>query len=396
MRQIQTFTVEQNRRWAIRFVVFLGIVSLFADMTYEGARSITGPFLQTLAASATVVGIVAGFGELVAYSLRWFSGRITDRSGEYWPITILGYVLNLFSVPLLALAGNWPFAALLMILERTGKAIRNPARDAMLSHAASATGRGWGFGLHEAMDQTGALVGPLIVALVLYLRRGDYRAGFAWLALPAVLALATLLAARSQYKNPRDLEVGLSQVEHGFGSSSFWWYTIAVGLIAAAYADFPLIAFHLSKQSTFATSSIPLLYSLGMGSAAVAALAFGKLLDRAGFWTAILGALLGLPFAPLVFLGSSGFVIVGMVAWGLGLGLQESALRAVLGLMVSPHRRASAYGVFDTVFGVFWFAGSAIMGLLYDHSINDLVLFSVVSQAVAAILLVRFRRLRIA
>jgi MFS family permease len=394
MSSSETITVEQNRRWAFRFVLFLGVVSLFADMTYEGARSITGPFLQKLGASATVVGIVAGFGELVAYSLRWFSGRITDKSGEYWPITIFGYLLNLFSVPLLALAGKWPLAALLMILERTGKAIRNPARDAMLSHAATATGRGWGFGLHEAMDQAGALVGPLIVALVLYLRRGDYRAGFAWLALPAVLSLVTLLAARSQYKNPRDLEVGLAHVDRGFGSSSFWWYTIAVGLIAAAYADFPLIAFHLSKHSSFASSSIPLLYSLGMGSAAVAALAFGKLLDRAGFWTAVLGTLVGLSFAPLVFLGGSGLVIVGMVAWGLGLGLQESALRAVLGLMVSPDRRASAYGMFDTGFGIFWFVGSAIMGLLYDHSIRDLVWFSVVSQAVAAILLLRFRKLR--
>jgi len=392
----ETSTVEQNRRWAFRFVVFLGVVSLFADMTYEGARSITGPFLQKLGASATVVGIVAGFGELVAYGLRWFSGRITDKSGEYWPITIFGYLLNLFSVPLLALAGNWPVAALFMILERTGKAIRNPARDAMLSHAASSTGRGWGFGLHEAMDQAGALAGPLIVALVLYLRRGDYRAGFAWLALPALLSLATLLAARSQYRNPHDLEVGLSHVDRGFASSGFWSYTIAVGLIAAGYADFPLIAFHLSNHSTFASSSIPLLYSLGMGSAALTALAFGRLLDRAGFWTAVMGSLLALSFAPLVFLGSRALVTVGLVAWGLGLGLQESALRAVLGLMVWPDRRASAYGVFDTVFGVFWFAGSAIMGLLYDRSILDLVWFSVASQAVAAILLVRFRSLRTA
>ena len=366
-----TVTIDQGRRWAFRFVIFLGVVSLFADMTYEGARSITGPFLQSLGASATVVGVVAGFGELVAYGLRWFSGRITDRTGEYWPITIFGYALNLFSVPLLALAGNWPLAALFMILERTGKATRNPARDAMLSHAASATGRGWGFGLHEAMDQTGALLGPLIVVLVLYLRHGDYRLGFAWLLLPALCALATLLAARAQYKNPRDLEVKLAHVERDFSSRTFWWYAVAVGCIAAGYADFPLIAFHFARHAMFTGSSIPLLYALGMGSAAVAALAFGHLMDRAGFWTAIAGVPLGLCFAPLVFLGDKRLAIVGIIAWGLGLGLQESALRAVVGYLVPQNRRASAYGVFDTVFGLFWFGGSAIMGVRYVSRGDD-------------------------
>jgi MFS family permease len=388
--------IEQGRRWAFRFVIFLGIVSLFADMTYEGARSITGPFLQQLGASATVVGVVAGFGELVAYGLRWFSGRITDRTGEYWPITIFGYALNLFAVPLLALAGNWRIAALLMILERTGKAIRNPARDAMLSHAASATGRGWGFGLHEAMDQTGALLGPLIVALSLHFHHAGYRGAFAWLMLPAICSLATLLAAEAQYRNPRDLEIKLAHVRTDFGSHDFWWYTVAVGIIAAAFADFPLIAFHLAKHSLFSADAIPLLYALAMGSAAVAALLFGHLLDRAGFWTAIAGVPLGLAFAPLVFFGDRKMVIAGVVAWGFGLGLQESALRAMIGLMVPADRRASAYGVFDTVFGLLWFAGSAVMGFLYDRSIAGLVWFSIAAQMLALILLLRFSRLRTA
>lgn len=394
MNSVSGFS-DGSRRWAFRFVVFLGVVSLFADMTYEGARSVTGPFLQKLGATGTVVGIVAGFGELVAYGLRLFSGRITDKTGQYWPITILGYLFNLFAVPLLALAGNWPLAALLIILERTGKAIRNPARDAMLSHAASATGRGWGFGLHEAMDQTGALLGPLIVALVLHFKTGDYRAAFAWLVLPALLSLTTLMLARSQYKNPRDLEVELAHVVPELALNHFWWYAIAVGLIAAAYTDFPLIAFHLSKNAIFGSSAIPLLYALGMGAAAVSALLFGRLLDRLGFWTSVIGVVIGLAFSPLVFLGQKELVIVGMIAWGIGLGLQESALRAVVGSMVATHRRASAYGMFDTVFGIFWFAGSAIMGVLYDRSVTQLVSFSIGLQGLAAVLLIRFRNLRV-
>ena len=157
---------------ALKFVVLLGVVSLFADMTYEGARSITGPYLAILGASATAVGIVAGFGELIGYALRLVSGYISDRTGKYWTVTLFGYFINLLAVPLLALAGSWEVAAFLMITERMGKAIRNPSRDAMLSHATQSIGRGWGFGLHEAMDQIGAILGPLIVATVLYLNGG--------------------------------------------------------------------------------------------------------------------------------------------------------------------------------------------------------------------------------
>jgi MFS-type transporter involved in bile tolerance (Atg22 family) len=190
----------------VTFVVLLGMVSLFADMTYEGARSVTGPYLAVLGASATIVGIVAGLGELLGYGLRLVAGYLGDRTGRYWAITILGYAVNLLAVPLLALAGRWELAALLLLAERAGKAIRTPTRDAMLSHATAATGRGWGFGLHEAMDQTGALLGPLLVAGVLAVR-GAYEAAFALLLLPALAALAVLLAARARYPDPRGFEV---------------------------------------------------------------------------------------------------------------------------------------------------------------------------------------------
>src|SRR2546430_237253 len=196
-----------TRGTALTFVILLGIVSLFADMTYEGARSITGPYLAVLGASATVVGIIAGFGELVGYGLRLAAGYLSDRTGRYWTITLVGYVVNLLAVPLLALAGRWELAAVLMIAERFGKAIRTPARDAMLSHATTEMGRGWGFGLHEAMDQIGAFLGPLIVAAVLF-RRDGYPTAFGILLIPALLALGVLVVARPLYPHPRDFEVG--------------------------------------------------------------------------------------------------------------------------------------------------------------------------------------------
>ncbi len=190
---------------ALRFVVLLGVVSLFADMTYEGARSTTGPYLAGLGASGLAVGLVAGQGELIGYALRLVSGYVADRTGRYWAVTILGYVLNLIAVPLLALADRWEVAAGLMIAERVGKAIRTPSRDAMLSHATQEVGHGWGFGLHEALDQAGAVLGPLVVAAVLWSGAG-YRAGFGILLIPALLALGVLTAAWWQYPHPRELE----------------------------------------------------------------------------------------------------------------------------------------------------------------------------------------------
>src|SRR6266487_7126790 len=158
-------------------------MSFFADFAYEGARGIIGPYLAVLGASAAAVATVTGFGELLGYGLRLVSGRLSDRTGQFWPITILGYIVQMASVPLLALAGSWQVAALLIILERVGKATRNPPRDVMLSHAAKEMGYGWAFGVHEALDQSGALVGPLVVAAVLALR-GEYQIAFAVLLVP--------------------------------------------------------------------------------------------------------------------------------------------------------------------------------------------------------------------
>ncbi|MBI3942914.1 MAG: MFS transporter [Chloroflexi bacterium] len=376
---------------ALKFVVLLGVVSLFGDMTYEGARSITGPFLAVLGASGTVVGIVAGFGELIGYGLRLVSGYISDRTGRYWTVTLIGYAINLLVVPLLALAGRWEIAALLMISERIGKGIRTPARDAMLSHATNEMGRGWGFGLHEAMDQTGAILGPLIVAAVLYLR-GDYRTGFGLLLIPALLALTVLLVAWRLYPHPRDFEVGSTTLETQGYSRVFWFYLAAVALVAAGYVDFPLISYHFEKVTAIPTDWIPIFYAIAMGVDALAALLFGRLFDRLGIPVLALVSLISAFMAPLVFLGGFTVALLGMVLWGIGMGAQESIMRAAIGGMVPADRRGSAYGLFNTGYGLFWFLGSALMGVLYDISIPTLIVFSVIIQLASVPLFILVRR----
>jgi MFS family permease len=373
---------DLDKAAAWHFIILVGVVSLFSDMTYEGARSISGPFLGELKASAVVVGVVAGLGEFLGYALRLGSGYLADRLGRYWLITFAGYSLNLLAVPLLALAGSWEIAAVLLLAERIGKAVRTPARDAMLSHATAAVGRGWGFGFHEAMDQIGAVTGPLIVAAVLYYR-GGYREGFALLLLPAILALLVITLAARLYPHPQHLEVSAPALETAGFTRPYWLYIIAVGLLGAGYADFPLIAYHFGKTALLPSDWIPLFYAVAMGVDAVAALVLGRLFDRIGMPVIMGTAALSAFFAPLVFLGGVGSALAGMVLWGIGMGSLESIIKAALAEMVPRDRRATGYGLFNAGFGLFWFLGSALMGFLYEVSLGALVAFSVTAQLLA-------------
>lgn len=376
----------------MRFIIALGIVSLFADVTYEGARGVIGPFFASLGASGAVVGMVAGAGELTGYTLRYASGRLADRTRAYWTITILGYIVNLFAVPLLALAGRWEVAAMLVIAERTGKSIRGPARDVMLSHAAHRVGRGWGFGLHAALDQVGAIIGPLLVAGMVAWRK-TYSAAFFTLAIPAGMALAALAVARFQYPHPHEME----SVSRTPGAKDlpreFRLYIAAAGLLAMGFVDFPLIAYHFEKASIVAPEWIPGLYSVAMAVNALTALAYGRLYDRFGIVVlpgATLFSMLALPFA---FFGGLASAVAAMVAWGSGMGAQDAILRAGVAGLVPPDQRGSAYGAFNAVYGVLWFAGSATMGVLYGHSFLLLVAFGMAAQLASAGLFLRFRRI---
>lgn len=375
----QTPEVAPINKTAFRFILLLGFVSLFADMTYESARSITGPYLAILGASATAVGLTAGIGELFGYGLRIVSGLITDRTKRYWTITIIGYGINVLAVPALALAGNWPVAAMLIITERLGKAVRTPARDAMLSHATHEVGRGWGFGIHEAMDQIGAMLGPTIVALILALK-GSYQLGLAVLIFPALMALAVLVLARITYPTPQNLEPSFHTSEARGLSRTFWLYLAAIACIAAGFADFPLIAFHLKTGDMVTDKWIPLIYAGAMGVDAIAALLFGRLYDKKGLKVVLFVVAICAWSTPLLFLTGLHWILVGMVLWGISLGAQESIIRAVVADITPHDRRATGYGVFNGGFGFAWFIGSSLMGILYDQSLLALAAFSVVAQ----------------
>jgi MFS family permease len=380
------------RSAALKFVVLVGVMSFFADFTYEGSRSIIGPLLAVLGAGALTVGVVTGLGELLGYGLRLVSGRLADRTRQFWPITIAGYVLQMSVVPLLALAGSWPVAALLIVLERVGKATRNPPRDVMLSHAASEIGYGWAFGLHEALDQSGAMFGPLAVAAILAIRHGGYRIAFAALAVPAVIMLSLLVVARLLYPRPEELESNPPDVRTEGLPRVYWIYVAGAALVAAGFADFPLIAFHFRQAGTVSVAWTPVLYAIAMGVSGAGSLVFGRMFDRVGIRVLIPLSVVTALYAPLAFLGGFWAGLVGASLWGIGMGVHESIVPAAVALMVPAQRRASAYGLFTASYGVAWFLGSAAIGGLLAVSVGGVVAFSIVAELAAIPLFLRVGR----
>ncbi|HEY3638428.1 MAG TPA: MFS transporter [Rhizomicrobium sp.] len=373
-----------DKRSALAFIVAFGVVSLFADMAYEGMRGISGPFLGMLGASAVIVGTVAGTGELGGYLLRLVTGPFVQRSHAYWTMAITGYAIQMAAVPALAIAGSWQMAALFIVLERVGKAVRSPAGNTMMSHAGEEIGQGWAFGLHEALDQTGALAGPLIAAFVLA-HHGDYRDAFLWLGVPALLTIIVVLAAALRFPAAANIPSAPEKTDRQEFSRAFWYYTFASALIAFGFADYPLIAYHFGKAHIVSPPLIPVFYAAAMGASGAASLVFGRWYDTSGLQVMIWGTLLGACVAPLVFLGGFAAALAGTLFWGAALGVQASVMSAAIAHMVPVHARARAYGIFTAIFGMAWFLGSVALGALYDVSLVSLAVVSVLPQLAALI-----------
>lgn len=381
-----------SHRRAVQFIVLMGVVSLLADMVYEGGRSLSGQYLALLGASGAVVGLTAGIGELIGYGLRLVFGYLSDRTRRYWLMTILGYTLTVIAVPMLALANAWPLAVGLLMVERFSKALRSPAKDTLISYAADRVGAGKGFGLHEALDQVGAVAAPLALAAVLA-AGGSFQFSFSILIVPGLLCLAVLLAARALFPQPADLAGKTPTLTTTGFNRRFWLYLASVGLFAAASVDFALAAFHFQRTQLLPAAAIPALYALAMVVDAVAALGFGFLYDRIGMQTLIGVTALATFSTPLLFSGNLVAAVIGVMIWGIALGAQELILRAAVAQLAPAERRGAAYGLFNAGFGLSWFAGSAALGVLYDISLPGLIVVAVgLNLAAVAILWMMLRQ----
>jgi len=374
---------SQERNNALGFIILMGIVSLLGDVVYEGARGVTGPYLALLGASATMVGLIGGLGEFIGYALRLFSGFIADRTKAYWLFTFIGYGL-LIAIPLLAFTNSWQVAVLLIVLERVGKAFRSPARDTILSYATKEVGRGFGFGLHEALDQIGAIIGPLIFSVILF-AGGNYRTGFSVLWIPALMVIGILRIAKNRLPHPEKLE---SEQEAGaknnpIFSKIFILYSLFTFFAVVGFANFPLISYHLKIKAIVSDVQIPALFALAMGVDALTALIIGKAYDRVGLKTLMIIPLFSVFIPFLTFSNMLVFVIIGIILWGIVLGVHETIMRAAVADLTAISRRGSAYGIFNTIYGLSWMLGGAFMGMLYEHSVFSLILLAALFELIA-------------
>ncbi len=397
MKEAASRAVPGNMSPGLRLILYLGLVSMFGDIIYEGARSVNGPYLEVLAANAAVVGLVAGAGEFIGYALRLLTGYLSDRTRSYWFSVFIGYGL-LVSVPLLALAGAWQAAAVLILMERIGKAIRSPGRDTLISHAGSQIGTGMSFGLHEALDQFGALIGPLIFTLFFaFSVKGpvglqSYRHAYSLLWAPFVMVVVLLTAAFRKFPRPAKLAAEGTAPSADKLSPVFWLYTLFIFLCACGFANFLIIAFHFKSAGVLSDARIPLMYALAMGIDGISALAIGKAYDtmkkkrgnvNAGlellFFIPLLSALIPL----LVFSSGPSAAAAGMCVWGIVMGVHETIMRSAIADITPLHKRGLGYGIFNTSYGLAMLVGASLQGLLYTRSIPQIIIFTTFSQTAA-------------
>ncbi|MGH7649055.1 MAG: MFS transporter [Gemmatimonadaceae bacterium] len=372
-------TVRLGASAAFAFVVMMGIVNLFGDTTYEGGAAINGQFLGSLGASAAAISIIAGAGEFLGYALRSVAGWTADKTGKYWPITIVGFAINLFAVPAMAFAGNWQVAGLLILAERTGRALRKPTVEAMLSYSTGALGTGWVYALNTGLDETGATIGPLLIAFALY-RHASYRAGYSLLLISAVLAFIALMVARIIFPVPASLEHAGRTAKVGRFTSAFWIYMVAAGCFGAGLMSFEFISYHLAIHRTVSAQWIPVFLGISTGFGVVANLVLGRLYDRHGIGAVVGAVFVSALFSPFVFRGGFGVALFGMLLWGIGYAVQDTLFKAVVADRLPEGRRNFAFGIFYAGYGVGWLVGSIATGLLYDVSINAVIAFSMAVQ----------------
>ena len=385
------------------FIILFGIVSLFSDMTHEGASSIRGAYLSLLGASAATIGFISGLGELIGYSMRYVFGKLTDKSKQYWPMTIIGYVLDIIAVPALALVGEhgWIAACVLLVIQRMGKAIKKPAKDTIMSFAASQEGVGKSFGIQEVLDQIGAFIGPVLLYLVMLFKTEGttfeiYSTCFAVLAIPGAITFILLIVTRCKFPNPEHFEPEPKEYIPFKMKKEFILYIAGISLFAFGFIDYSIIIMHVSRtyshlasglsetSALVSTGNLPLLYAGAMLVDAVAALFFGMMYDKNGVKALVWSTVISAPFAVFVFaFDSVPMLLIGVALWGVGMGAQESILKAAVTSMVPKASRATGYGVFECSFGAFWFLGSWLMGVLYDVSIPAMIAVSVIAQLAA-------------
>jgi MFS family permease len=366
----------------------LGMVSLFADMAYEGGGSVTGSYMELLGASALLTGLLS-VPDFLSYFSRLVGGWVASRSASsivYWGLVFIGYVAN-FSMPLLALAGRPELVILLVFVERIGKGLRGPVRDVILSEVTKGMGRGKGFGLHEVMDQTGAIIGPLCVGYALYVSNNNYSYAFSILTIPVILSLICLSIAAALY--PKVEAAGGGSGGKSVLGRVFWIYAISSSLMMFGFMQWrSIISYYFRDVGIIPDYYIALLYTLAMGVDAIVALPMGLAYDRYGLKVISVAPVAALLIPAMILSNNIFTYVLAASLWGIFMGAYETIMRAAVADLVGAESRAYAYGVYSFLSGVSWMIGTVIMAYLLETFSFGIIVLSLASEGLALILLV--------
>ncbi|MEW6088315.1 MAG: MFS transporter [bacterium] len=392
---------SKEKQTAIMLIILFGIISLFGDIIYEGARSVYGPFAKIIGMDIVLLGFITGMAEFLGYFIRFISGYLSDKTKAYWIFTIAGYGM-IISIPLLSMASVWQTVAILIICERLGKAVRSPAKDTILSSIVGPVGTGWGFALHEAMDQTGAIIGPLIFTGIFLAGTGavktisDYQMGFRLLWIPFIIVMIAVLLAFLKAPDPGKFEAKFDlQNPPGKLSKIFWLYAIFTFVTTLGFVSFVILGYHFKDKGIISDAQIPVFYSIAMGLDAVAALIIGRIYDRlkekynnerAGTKILFIIPLFTLFIPFFGFMKNILFITIAVVLWGIVMGTHETIMKSTIADLTHFKKRGLGYGIFNMVYGLAVFFGSLLMGLLYKIHIT-LIIILVINVEIAALVI---------
>ena len=399
---------KEQFKSVITVIIIFGIISLLGDMVYESARSANSQYFNLLGINAAQVGLIFGIGEFLGYFLRLIAGILSDKSGKHWLFIFIGYGM-LIAVPLMGLTMNWDILVILILAERIGKSLRNPAKDTILSAVAeNQVGTGFAFGLQEALDQIGAFTGPLIFTLVFYFTAengvAQYQLGYKLLLIPFIALMFFVTFA--YFKTERENLIPSIKRKEFYTENlrpTFWIYTAFTFFCTLGFVNFSVIGYHLKANNLLSDGNITLLYSCAMIVDAITALVIGRAYDqmkkKAKTKTGGLLVLIAVPFITLLipFLTlstSTTMIIIGMIIFGIVIGTHETIMRSAIADIAPFSKRGTGYGIFNTSYGLALLGGAALMGWLYDlNRIGIIIVFTCATQVIALLLYLKMNRM---
>jgi MFS family permease len=389
MREL-TESPRITRKTAYTAILVMGIVSMLGDIVYESGRGIAPDYLLFLGASALMVGVVSGAGEFIGYAMRLVSGGLADRTRAYWFFIFVGYGLIL-AIPLMGFTTSFELVMLLLVLERLGKALRAPSRDAVVSIVSKGIGSGKAFGLHEAIDQIGAIVGPLIIGGVMFYTLNNYSISFKFLLVPYALMLVAMAHTYSRIGKTVNIETKNTASSKGSLNKSFWLYSGAILFNAVGLIPVALILFKGSSivQPLGENWIVPFLYVVVQLVDAPMALVSGVFFDRIGVKVLVVPFVLSIFPAFLILYGGLVGVVAACIVYGLVLGMQESIYRAAVVNLAPLSIRGYAYGIFNVALGIGTLFSGAVFGFFIDQGYSVLVMtgFALIMQVGALVTL---------